>query len=57
MTKKEMVYDIVSYTHFCNLNERDVENVIRKARKERVEEVYNKFLNDKDHAAFYYSVL
>ena len=54
MTKKEMLYDIISNTNLCGLNENDVQNIINKTHKSEMEKIYNSFVNDKEHALFYY---
>jgi len=57
MTKKEMVYEIISHTNICGMSQRKADALIAKLKKARVEEVYEAFLKDKEHAYFYYSVL
>lgn len=59
MTKREMVYEIISNTRlFKNgLNEYELNKDINKISKNRIENVYNEFLKDKDNAYFYYSIL
>lgn len=57
MTKKEMVYEIVSNTRLCGLNEYELNKDINKISKNRIESVYNEFLKDKDNAYFYYCIL
>lgn len=57
MTKKEMVYEILSYTTYNGLSERKVLAKINRLKKERVELVYNQFVKDREHANFYYSIL
>lgn len=57
MTKKEMMYEIISNTKLSGLNENNVSRTLAKLKKSRVEEVYNVFVNDKEHALFYYNIL
>ena len=57
MTKGEMVYEIISNTTFSGLNERDVQSLVRRNSKSRVEEVYAAFTKDKEHASAYYWLL
>ena len=54
MTKKEMIYEIISNTKIHSINENDVLRVIKASKKEKVTEIYNAFLKDKEHANFYY---
>lgn len=57
MTKKEMLYEIISNTKLSGLNERDVQAIISKTSKGRMEEVYSHFASDKENALFYYCLL
>ena len=57
MTKKEMMYEIISNTKLSGLNENNILRTLAKLKKSRVEEVYNVFVNDKEHALFYYNIL
>lgn len=57
MTKKEMVYEIISNTKLSGLSERDVKAIINKNSKSRITEVYNQFINDTEHALAYYWLL
>lgn len=57
MTKKEMVYEIVANTRMSNVSQRQLDSTINKLKKDWVEKVYNQFVNDKEKAYFYYSVM
>lgn len=57
MTKKEMVYEIISNTKLCGLSEKDVQAIINKNSKSRITEVYNAFEGDKEHALAFYTLL
>lgn len=57
MTKKEMVYEIISNTRICGLNERDVKQMVNKNSKDYIEKIYNEFKKDKEHALFYYGLI
>lgn len=57
MTKKEMVYEIISYTNLVGLNQTELDKDINRIKKARIESIYNEFVKDREHAYFYYSIL
>lgn len=52
MTKKEMVYEMISYTKFKGLNQTEIDKIISKTSKKRIKEVYSFFTNNRDKAHF-----
>lgn len=50
MTKKEMVYEIISNTNYIGLNQSDVDKKINKVDKAYIERAYNCFLNEPENA-------
>lgn len=56
MTKLQMIKEIVTHTKI-KASDKRLEQLISNVSKSRVEEVYNAFLKDKEHALFFYSVL
>ena len=56
MTKKDMIYEILSETKLHGLDEKTVNNEIKKHRLEDVERLYKAFTNDRQHALFYASL-
>ena len=57
MTKAEMVYEIISNTTFSGINEKHAQRLVRRNSKQRIEEVYNAFVEDKGNANAYYWLL
>ena len=57
MTKKEMLYNIISDTNLSGLNESDVAQIISKTKKPELERIYNAYINDTENALFYYWLL
>lgn len=57
MTKKDMMYEIISHTRLNSVSERQINSKLAKISKARVEEVYKAFTKDQEHALFYYSIL
>lgn len=54
MTKKEMTYEILSHTTLSGVNERGLIAAINKIKKTDIERIYNAFVEDKEHANFYF---
>ena len=52
MTKKEMIYEMVSNTNWSNVNQNEVDKLVAKSKKVRVEEVYKFFKENPTKASF-----
>lgn len=52
LTKKEMVYQILSNTKWSGVDERYINRIINVNTKKRVEEVYRFFLENPTKATF-----
>lgn len=58
MTKFEMIYEIYSAVN-CSKNniEAKARDTAKKCKVDRVNEIYAHFVNDREHAIFYASLL
>lgn len=52
MTKKEMIYEMISNTNLSGINQREIDNMISKIKKSRVEEVYKFFKENPTKSSF-----
>ena len=52
MTKKDMVYEILSNTGWSSVNQYEIDKLIAKVKKARVEEVYKFFKENPTKASF-----
>lgn len=57
MTKKEMVYEILSNTNLSGINERELNKNILKIKKSTIEDIYELFKQNPDKANFYFIYL
>jgi len=59
MTKYEMVLDIVKHTDFSGngLDTAYLKRMVSGISLDRVEQIYKLFLNDKEHASYYFLAL
>lgn len=59
MTKLEMITDILKHTGFAKegLDKGYLKTMASSLSKSRVEQVYKLFLEDKEHASYYFMVL
>lgn len=58
MTKKEMLYNIISnISNFSEAERMYCETYIDRIPKRFVEEIYNLYKNDKEHAPYYYQII
>lgn len=57
MTKKEMVYEILSNTNLSAINERELNKNILKIKKSTIEDIYKLFKQNPDKANFYFLYL
>lgn len=64
MTKREMVYEIAKATNTTSGKlaragkpVHDLDRIVKNHSTERITEVYEKFLADKEHALFYFNIL
>lgn len=52
MTKREMVYEMIQNSNLNGLNQNEIDKIIAKTKKSRVEEVYNFFKENPTKASF-----
>jgi hypothetical protein len=52
MTKKEMVYEMIANTNLKGLNQNEIDKVIAKTKKSRIEELYDFFKENPTKAGF-----
>ena len=52
MTKTEMIYEMISNTNWSGVNQREIDKMISKIKKSRVEQVYKFFKENPNKASF-----
>lgn len=57
MTKKEMVYEILSNTNLTGINEKELNKSILKIKKSTIEDIYKLFKENPNKANFYFIYL